>query len=128
MRLDNPMLVIDGVELPPVSGDKYAVRLIALEKSKETIGGTIVREWRGMRREITYSIDYMPSDLGRLVLEKLRSGKVLTVQYLPDDGDLPEEGEFICTVQPSLKAAFPKGGKLLWHNFSFTLQSVKAEC
>lgn len=124
MRLDEPMLIINGLELPEVSGDKYSATLVPLEESKEAIDGTIVREWRGLRREISYSIDYLGNEKMRQLLAALRSGRVLTVQYLPDDDDLPETGEFLCKEYSTPKAAFARGGKLLWHDISFTLQSV----
>lgn len=125
MCLDERMLVINGIELPVVSGDNYRCNYVAQEKTKEAIDGTLIREWRGRRCEIEYSIDYMGNRQMRSLLAALRSGRVLEVEYLPDEGDLPESGEFICTKYPEPVAAFARGGVLLWHNVSFVLQSVK---
>lgn len=125
MFLNDKMLVINGIELPAVSGDNYRCNYVAQEKTKEAIDGTLIREWRGRRCEIEYNIDYLGNAKMRELLAALRSGRALTVEYLPDDGDLPESGEFICTKYPEPVAAFARGGVLLWHNVSFTLQSVK---
>lgn len=125
MRLNEKMLVINGIELPAVSGGSYRCNYVVQEKTKEAIDGTLIREWRGRRCEIEYSIDYMGNRQMRNLLAALRSGRVLEVEYLPDEGDLPESGEFICTKYPEPVAAFARGGVLLWHNVSFTLQSVK---
>lgn len=125
MKLNDAMLVINGIELPAVSGDNYSAWLVPLEESKEAIDGTIVREWRGLRREISYKADYLGNDLTRRLLAALRSGRTLTVQYLPDDDDLPETGEFLCKEVSTPRAAFARHGVLLWHDISFTLQSVK---
>lgn len=125
MYLSEQMLVINGIALPKVAGDNYRCNYIAQEKTKEAIDGTLIREWRGTRCEIEYCIDYMGNEKMRELLTALRSGRVLTVEYLPDDSDIPETGEFICTKYPEPTAAFARGGVLLWHNISFTLQSVK---
>lgn len=124
MRLNEKMLIVGGVELPGVSGDNYRSTLVPQEKTKEAIDGTLVREWRGLRREISYSIDYLGNAKMRELLAVLRCGRAFRVEYLADDGDLPESGEFVCTKYPEPVAAFARGGVLLWHDVSFVLQSV----
>ena len=125
MFLANKMLIINGIELPAVSGDRYTAGLVPLESTKEAIDGTMVREWRGLRRQITYSIDYLGNPKTRALLAALRSGRPLTVQYLPDASDYPVTDDFLCTKYSQPSAAFAKDGVLLWHNISFTLESVK---
>lgn len=125
MRLEFPLLVIDGVELPYVSGDRYSAALVTEEETEETIDGTMVREWRGLRRQITYAIDYLGNDKTRALLAALRSGRELGVQYLADSDDYPISDTFICTKCETPKAAFAKNGKLIWHDIAFTLESVK---
>ncbi|MBQ3199079.1 MAG: hypothetical protein IJB67_01745 [Firmicutes bacterium] len=125
MWLENQMLVINGIELPAVSRDRYSAPLVALESSKEAIDGTVIREHRGWRRQINYEIDYLGNEKTRQLLAALRSGRELVVQFLPDDDDYPQTMSFFCTRYPQPRAAFAKGGVLLWHNISFTLESVK---
>lgn len=125
MRLEFPMLVIEGIELPYVSGDRYQAALIAEEETKETIDGTKVREWRGLRRQISYALDFLGNEKTRALLSALRSGRELTVQYLPDSDDYPITDTFICTKCETPKAAFAKNGNLIWHDIAFTLESVK---
>ncbi len=125
MRLDYPMLVINGVELPPVSHDKYSAALLPLEKVSTAIDGTMISEWIGRRRQINYQIDYLGNQKMRELLAALRGGKVLTVQFLPDEDDYPQTGSFLCTKRPNPQAAFARNGVLLWHDISFTLESVR---
>ena len=119
-------LAINGTQYPLTSRDKYQANKVELGTSKRTIGGRLVSEIRGHFWSINYAYDYMGNALMRQLLTDIRSKQPLTVQFLPDEGDDPITGTFKCTKQPAPSVAFDRGGVMLWHNISFTLESIEA--
>lgn len=118
-------LIINGVALPETSNDKYQCPREPLGRNLEMISGRMVIEARGKVYQITYSYDYMGDALMRPLLEALRSGGVLDVQFLPDNSAEMQRGKFLVTSLTNPTFAFSKNGKAYWHNIAFTLREVK---
>lgn len=117
-------LIIDGVALPEVSGDKYSCYEDLLTKSVEMISGRIVHEVRGKVWVATYAYDYMGNDLCRRALAVLRSGRSFPAQILPDNGDDLITIQALCTDLTPPTFAFSKNGVGLWHNLAFSIREV----
>ncbi len=118
-------LNINGMDLPWTSGDKYSAGKEELGSSKRTIGGRMVTESRGFYWVVTYAYDYMGNKATRQLLKILRSGEV-TAMFLPDDGEGYVTAKCKCTTLHRPTLAFARNGEALWHNISFTLESVEA--
>lgn len=118
-------LIINGITLPQTSHDKYQCHPVPLGRNLEMISGRMVIEARGKVYQIVYSYDYMGDVLMRPLLEALRSGGVLDVQFLPDNSAEMQSGDFIVTDLTNPTFAFSKSGKAYWHNIAFSLREVK---
>lgn len=113
------------VALPYTSRDKYECYEEEVGSNVEMISGRIVWEVRGHIQKIKYSYDCMGNSLWRRVASFLRSSRAFTVQYLPDDGDDPRSGQFICeSLTPPKFAFMGDNGEYYWHDISFTLREV----
>ena len=117
-------LIINGIELPEASGDRYQCYPFELSESIQMISGRIVKEVIGIIQKISYTYDYLPSADLRPILSALRSGNSLTVTYLPDNADEYQTSTFLVESITNPTFAFSKEGVGLWHNFSFTLREV----
>lgn len=118
-------LIVDGVYLPETSRDKYQCYPAELSESIPMISGRIVKEIRGVAQRISWSYDYMGTDLWRQLAAVLRSGKPFPVAYLPDDSDELRAGTFLVESVTNPTFAFSKDGVGLWHNVGFALREVK---
>ncbi len=118
-------LNINGMDLPWTSGDKYGAHKEELGNSRRTIGGRMVTEFRGCYWVVTYAYDYMGNAALWRLLRELRDG-IVTARFLPDDGTGYVQERCRCTALPKPTVAFARNGEALWHNVSFTLESVEA--
>lgn len=117
-------LIINGVEYPYASNDRYQCYKERLGKEFDMISGRHVMEVRAKVTVIAYQYDYFPPELMRHCLADLRSDQLLVVQYLiPESNDL-QKGNFHCTEWPKPKFAFTAGGKPYWHSIQFKLREV----
>jgi len=118
-------LVINGVILPETSKNKYRCYPAELRQTVDMISGRRVNEIRGFVQMIEYSYDYMGAELGNTILQILRSGKPISVGYLPDNSDTIENSEFWVESLTPPSFAFSKKGVPYWHNLAFILREVK---
>jgi hypothetical protein len=118
-------LIINGIELPFTSRDKYRAYMENIGESARMITGRLVRESRAQIWVIDYSYDYFQDELLRRVFPLLCSNEDLTVDFLTPDSEDRLQMTFACTQYPSLGVAFARGGKTFWHNLSFKLESVE---
>lgn len=117
-------LIIGGIVLPETSNDKYKCYEEPLGESIAMISGRTIREDRGKVWMVEYAYDYLGNNLCRQVLDALRYGQPLTIQFLPDNGDELLSSVFIRTSLTPPSFAFSREGKGLWHNLAFTLREV----
>lgn len=117
-------LILNGIYLPETSRNKYSCYPDLLAENITMISGRAVTEIRGKIQIIHYEYDYMGNDLCRQILEQLRSGKPLTVAYLPDEGDELKTSTFLVESITNPTFAFSKRGVPYWHNLAFTLREV----
>lgn len=118
-------LVLNGVILPETSKNKYRCYPAELRQTVDMISGRRVNEIRGFVQMIEYSYDYMGADLGNKVMQILRSGKPISVGYLPDNSNTIANGEFWVESLTPPSFAFSKNGVPYWHNLAFILREVK---
>lgn len=119
-------LIINGTEYPEVWDDNYSAAPVEKSVQLRMSDLHLVEEIVGSYIQINWSCDYMEDALMRTCLSDLRSGEVLQVEYLPDDGDELVSGSFICTKKPTPQFAFSLSGSPRWHRVSFTLEGVDA--
>ena len=86
-KVRTTQLILDGVALPYVSGDRYSAHPATLSRQVEMISGRVVSEERGKVWRITYSADYIDATTCRAALAVLRAGTPVTAAFLPDNGD-----------------------------------------
>lgn len=60
------------------------------------------------------------------VLAVLRSKNIITVAYLPDDGEETQAGMFRCMSLTPPIYAYSFGSKSYWHGLAFRLEGVEA--
>lgn len=58
-KVRTTQLILNGVALPYVSGDRYSAHPATLSRQVEMISGRVVSEERGKVWRITYSADYI---------------------------------------------------------------------
>lgn len=117
-------LIINGIYLPETSRNRYACYPVLLSESVTMISGRVVQEVRGTVQKIHYEYDYMGNDLCRQLLAVLRTGKPVSVTYLPDEGNEMKSGDFLVESLTNPSFAFSKRGVPYWHNLAFTLREV----
>lgn len=117
-------LIINGIELPETSRDKYQCYPSNLSVQLDMISGRRVTEIRGTVQMISYEYDYLPAALWRDLAAALRSGQSVTVQYLPDDGNELITSTFVREKMTEPTFAFSRYGLPYWHNIAFTLREV----
>lgn len=124
-KIRTTQLILDGVALPYVSGDRYSAHPAALSRQVEMVSGRVVSEDRGQVWRITYSADYISDDIYRAALGVLRSGKPFQAVFLPDDADdkIPATVLVESLTQPTF--AFTSHGVPRWHGLGFTLREVR---
>lgn len=118
-------LIIGGIALPETNKNKYRCYPSELSKKIDMISGRRVSEVRGNVQMIEWSYGYLELELGSSILKVLRSGKPISVGYLPDDGIELVSGEFWVESIKAPKFAFSVDGVPFWHDLSFTLREVK---
>lgn len=117
-------LIINGIELPETSRDKYSCYPETLGQQIDMISGRRVTEVRGTVQKISYAYDYMGDALMRKVLAVIRSGRSFEVSYLPDDSDEMKTSVFLTESCTNPTFAFSRSGTPYWHNFDFVLREV----
>lgn len=120
-------LIINGTAYPKTSNDKYKCYKTELSEKLRMAAGNMVAEVRGTYTVIEYSYDYFPNDLLSTCLSDLRSGKELTVSYLPPAGTDLVTQTMRCTTLPAPTFAFGRGDKSFWHNVAFKLEAVDVD-
>lgn len=118
-------LVINGIILPETSRDKYACYPAELGTLLEMISGRMVSEIRGHVQMIHYEYDYFPAELWRQLAAALRSGRALSVDYLPDNSDELASGTFLRQSFSEPVFAFSRDGAAYWHGINFTLREER---
>lgn len=118
-------LIINGIYLPETSRNKYSCYSVLLAENIQMISGRTVKEIRGTVQAIHYEYDYMGNELCRKILAELRSGRPLTVVYLPDDSDEMRSSKFVVESITNPTFAFSRRGVPYWHNLAFTLREVR---
>lgn len=118
------LIINNTITLPYASGGKYAAWEEPLSVQIDMISGRRVEEQRGIVWHIRYEYDYMGNDLMRQLLTALRSGGVLSVQFLPDNGDQMLTSTFLRESITEPVFAFGRNGVGYWHNIAFELREV----
>ncbi|MDR1062317.1 MAG: hypothetical protein LBL83_14160 [Clostridiales bacterium] len=118
-------LIINGVEYPYASKDKYQCYRTYKAENLRMISGRLVTELSYAVVVIEYSYDYFAPELMRRCLADLRPGNDLSVAYLPPDSDELTTGVFKCVKPPAPTFAFGRhDGIARWHNIAFALEGV----
>ena len=118
-------LIINGIELPETSHDKYQCYPAELGAQVDMISGRRVVELRGAVQMISWTCDYISPALWRQLAPILRAGTPMTVQYLPDDSDTLETSTFLRDSMTEPTFAFSRHGIAYWHNPAFVLREVR---
>ena len=114
-KVRTTQLILDGVALPYVSGDRYSAHPATLSRQVEMISGRVVSEERGKVWRITC----------RAALAVLRAGTPFTAAFLPDNGDELVSAEVLVESLTDPTFAFTSHGVPRWHNVGFTLREVR---
>ena len=118
-------LVINGVQIPTSTRDRYQAYEEDLKVEVPMISGRMVEEVRGTVWRINYAYDYMGDAKLKEVLEVLRRRGTKTVNFLPDNGTEMVTGTFrVESITPPTLAFF-RDGTPKWHNLAFSLREVK---
>lgn len=118
-------LIIDGVQLPTSTRDRYQAYEEDLTVEVNMISGRAVDEVRGQVWRINYAYDYMGDEKLQEVLTVLRRRGSKTVTFQPDNGGALITGTFKLTSLTPPTLAFYKDGTPKWHNLAFSLREVK---
>lgn len=120
-------IILDGVELPQVSRDRYTCWEEELSVSKVMAAGNMVKEIKhpGKVWRVQYQFDTMGNELMRQVMAVLRRGDSFPAAVLPDNADTPVTAEFFCVSLTAPTFSFEKNGVGLWHNLAFELREVE---
>lgn len=118
-------LIINGTVYPRASHDKYKCYQREIGETITMIDGTLVTEISAVKTIIEYSYDRFSDVLMRKCLTDLRGRTDLSVKYLDPMHDELQSDMFKCIVKPSPSFAFEVGGTPMWHDISFTLESVR---
>ena len=118
-------LIINGVELPTSTHDRYQAYEEDLRVEVPMISGRVVDEVRGTVWRIGYAYDYMGDAKMQEVLAVLRSRGSKTVTFLPDNSTQLLTSVFRVESLTPPTLAFYRNGTPKWHNLSFTLREVK---
>jgi hypothetical protein len=124
-KVRTTQLILNGVALPYVSGDRYSAHPATLSRQVEMISGRVVSEERGKVWRITYSADYIDDTTCRAALAVLRAGTPFTAAFLPDNGDELVSAEVLVESLTDPTFAFTSHGVPRWHNVGFTLREVR---
>lgn len=121
-------LILDGVYMPPVSGDRYSCPEVPLTTQVEMISGRVVTEVRnsGGRYKVwkpSASYDYIEDATYRAALAVLRSGKPFPAVVLPDNSTEMVSGAFLVESLTPATFAFDDGGAV-WRGLAFQLREV----
>lgn len=118
-------LIINGIEYPESSHDRYKCYKEDLGESMRMISSRLVTEVRATIVVLEYSYDYFKDALMRQCLADLRGRSDLVVQYLdPETGSI-KNGIFRCTKKPAPTFAFSVNGEARWHNINFKLEETE---
>lgn len=117
-------LIINGTVYPETTRDKYICEPRQTGVEDYMSDGTLTTELSYTRMVIDYSYDYFAPELKEKCLADLRMGAILSVEFLPRDGNTLVSGNFKCTRRPVPTFAFSQRGEPFWHGYSFTLEEV----
>lgn len=122
-----PQLIINGIELPFVSNDRYQAYEDELGVVETMADGSSVFEIQGMVWRAHYSCDKLPDQTLRALLPLLRRKQELSVFFIPEgEQDMQTAVMFCEDLQTRPSVAFAKDGTPVWHNLSFKLREVYA--
>ena len=117
-------LIIGSLTLPHVSNDRYRCWAEELKEQKVMISGRMVEEVRGVVQRITWSSDYLDPETKDAILAALRSGKALSVTYLPDTGGMAAGTFLVESITPPTFLFSDADGTPVWHGLGFSLREV----
>lgn len=120
-------IILNGLEFPETSGDKYRCYPKDIGTTLTMASGRTVFEKRGEKTVVEYSYDFpdgIADGLMRQMLTILRSGKEITGTVLDDSADEMRTEEFFCKELTPPSYAFSIGDVPYWHSVSFTLEAV----
>lgn len=118
-------LIINGIQMPEVSKNKYKAEEVPLSQLVEMISGRMVIEERGKVWQITSAYNYLYDPEGVLLpalLNTLRGGSPFIANFLPDNGTELLTASFIATSVTSPTMSFSAGGIAYWTGLSFVLR------
>lgn len=121
-------LIINGIYMPEVKGNKYKAEEVPLNVTVEMISGRTVLEKRGKVWKITCAYNYIYDPTGTNLpnlLMTLRDGTPFSVVFLPDNGTELLSSTFIATSVTSPSMSFSANGLAYWTGLAFTLREVK---
>lgn len=120
-------LIINGMELPKTSNDKYTAYPDELGVTDTMVNGRMVFEVRGTVWMIEYSYDHMPDTMLRQLLPYLQKKQPVQCFFREPTSDEMQSGVFLCTSPPRPTVAFfDAEGNPIWHNVKFTLREVES--
>ena len=118
----SPQLIINGIQLPFVSNDRYRGYEDELGIVETMADGSSVFEIQGMVWRVSYSCDKLPDDTLRALLPLLRRKQELSVAFVPEGEITMRSAVMFCDSLPTRPSvAFAKAGAPVWHNLAFTL-------
>lgn len=117
-------LTINGTPMPYVKLGGYACRTEVLSETVTMISGRMVEEIRGEVYVIDYNADSMRMETYQALVDALRAGGAITVQFLPDDGTELMTSTFICTSRPAPTFQMAHLGEPIWNGVAFSLREV----
>jgi len=119
-------LILNGLEFPETSGDKYKCYPKDIGVTLTMASGRLVFEKRAEKTIVEYAYDFpdgIEDGLMRRMLEILRSREPIDGTVLEDCGEVRTE-MFLCTKLTPPSYAFSIDGIPYWHGISFSLEGV----
>jgi hypothetical protein len=118
-------LIINNIEYPETSNDKYKLYTRDVGENLRMISGRLVTEVSYRIVVIEYSYDYFKPALMRQCMADLRIGNEITVTYLSQESNEMLTANFKCVKPPAPVFAFSKDGIAYWHTVNFMLEGVE---
>lgn len=117
-------LIINGIQLPKTSRDRYSYDTESEGAGFKAISGRRYFEESSKCSVVKYSYDYLGDSLHKVLMPLLRSTGELTVSYLNDVTGLMSTEIMYVASYKNPTFAFTRAGKPYYHGYGFVLKGV----
>lgn len=115
-------MIIDGTPMPITR----SIEVGTVDVSKETTMASqkLVKDYIGCRTTITAGWEWVPDDTLRAVIQSVKSGRYLPIEYPAPRGDA--SGNFKVTIGNQKIFKF-KNGEPMWYNVALTATAQEVQ-